>query len=239
MLRDYHDDRVRPGPAPVLEMRSEYAELDQSGFCEEGDRVHQTTSDAPVATAGAEDTGSIYEAAIAVFMQRSFRDFGHAEVAERAGVDITMVMRRWPNKAELLIDALAGAAGPLPVYHGESLRDGLLDVVTKLADLYATHGDLMAAVLYQLREHPDLDQAFRERYLLPRLACARKLFGTAVLREQLRPDADPRLILSLVPALMTYRTLVHDPVPDPGAAERLVDLIMLPLLLREPSGARG
>src|SRR6266566_5100152 len=119
MLRDYHDHRVRPGPAPVLEMRSEYAELDQSGFCEEGDRVHQTTSDAPVATAGAEDTGSIYEAAIAVFMQRSFRDFGHAEVAERAGVDITMVMRRWPNKAELLIDALAGAAGPLPVYHGE------------------------------------------------------------------------------------------------------------------------
>ncbi len=60
-----------------------------------------------------------------------------------------------------------------------------------------------------------------------------------MLREQLRPDADPRLILSLVPALMTYRTLVHDPVPDPGAAERLVDLIMLPLLLREPSGARG
>lgn len=53
--------------------------------------------------------------------------------------------------------------------------------------------------------------------------------GDAGLRAELLFVAT-RLVLSLVPALLTYRVLLRDPAPDEQLAERLVDAVLLPLL---------
>jgi hypothetical protein len=53
----------------------------------------------------------------------------------------------------------------------------------------------------------------------------------AMVRGDLRPEVDPRLMLRLVPALMTYRVLPRDPLPDAQPAELLVDTVLMPLLV--------
>jgi AcrR family transcriptional regulator len=175
---------------------------------------------------------SIHSAAITVFLARPYAEFTVEAVAEEAGVDPAALAPR--RAAELIIDALLDVAGPTIADPGtaDSLRTELLAIANGITRLYTEHSELMLAVLYRLRDNPDLDRAFRERYLLPRLTCARKVFGTAVLRAQLRPDADMGLILSLAPALLGYRAMIRDPGPDERFAERFVDSVLLPLLMK-------
>lgn len=180
---------------------------------------------------------TIFKAAAAAFLDRPYAEFCHEAVAERVGVDAEELRRRWPDKACLIVDVICDAAGPMIERPGggQSLRSELITVTAAVTELFWRHGELMLTTLQRMREHPDLDRAFRERYLLPRLECARRVFGTAVLRQQIRPGADMQLVLSLVPAVMTYRSLLRDPAPDPRMAEHLVDALLLPLLLSDKS----
>ena len=82
----------------------------------------------------------------------------------------------------------------------------------------------------RLPASPALDRAFRQRFVYPRVECVRHVFGRAVLRGELRPGADPLLVFSLVPALLSYRTMLRDPGPDPSLTDLLLDTILLPLL---------
>lgn len=175
---------------------------------------------------------AIYEAVLSTFKERTFRELTHLEVAARSGTDPNALLVRWPEIADLLVDAMVGNLFPLPPDPGDrGLRIELIDVIDRLVREFSLHGDVLVAVMSQLQSNPELDRAFRERFLLPRLAAAKKIFGRAMLRGELRPGADPRLIFSLAPALMSYRAMVRDPAPDPSIAEHLVDTLMLPLLL--------
>jgi hypothetical protein len=178
----------------------------------------------------------VFETTLALLAERPYSEFTHQEVGERAEVDLRLVLERWPRPADLIVDALVDAIGPIPDNPpGESLRAELVQVATWMAREFATHGDSLVRIMSQLRDHPELDQAFRERFMTPRLECTRKVLGRAMLRGDLRPEVDSRLILRLVPALMTYRVLLRDPMPDAQLAELLVDTVLLPLLARNGS----
>jgi hypothetical protein len=156
-------------------------------------------------------------------------------------VDVRVLLERWPRPADLVVDALLDAVGPMPDEPPDegSLRVELLFVVTWMAREFALYGDRLVRIMSQLRDHPELDQAFRDRFLTPRIERSRKVFGRAMLRGDLRPEVDPRMILKLVPALMTYRVMLRDPTPDAQLAELLVDTILLPLMVRNGNGTSG
>ncbi|MEO3783563.1 TetR-like C-terminal domain-containing protein [Actinocorallia sp. B10E7] len=174
----------------------------------------------------------IHAAALGVFRDVSDRRPDHEEIAALADVDGEALRRRWPGLDELLVEALASLL-PAPEDPGDlGLRAELRLLIEHLAREYAEHGELLVRVMARLSASPDLDRAFRQRILYPRVECVRRIFGRAVLRGELRPDADPRLIFSLVPSLLSYRTMLRDPAPDPSLADRLLDAVLLPLLLR-------
>lgn len=178
-------------------------------------------------------TGEVYAAALGVFRERSFADLDHAAVAGQSATEPRALARRWPRPADLLVDALVEEILPPPRDPGDrGLRTELIELTSVLAGEYARHGDLIVALLARLPHDPELNDVFRARILLPRLDCARKIFSRSILRAELRPDADPNLIFSVVPAIMTYRTMVGDPAPDRAFAEHVVDTVLLPLLLR-------
>lgn len=177
--------------------------------------------------------GEIYAAALGVFREQNFPPFTHSRVAELSGADEARLFQRWPRPAELLVEALAHGILTTPDDPGDrGLRAELLEVTIHLAREFALHGDLLVALMSRLPLDEELNQVFRERIILPRTEVARKIFGRAMLRGEIRPDADPRLIFSIVPALMTYRAMLRDPAPDPMAAEHLIDTLVLPHLLR-------
>jgi AcrR family transcriptional regulator len=175
---------------------------------------------------------AVYEAVLSIFKERAFLRLTHMEVAARSGTDPGALLLRWPEIADLLIEAMVETLFPIPEDPGDrGLRSELIDVIDRLVREFSLNGDILVAVMSQLQHNPELDRAFRERFLLPRIECTKKIFGRAMLRGELRPGADPRLVFSLVPALMSYRAMLRDPAPDPSIAEHLVDTLMLPLLL--------
>jgi hypothetical protein len=208
--------------SPTLSKTRRYPQSD------EGDVVHAVDGGTGF------KTGDVFETALALLSERPYAEFTHQEVGERAEVDLRLVLERWPRPADLIMDALLDAVGPMPDKPPDesSLRVELLYVATWMAREFATYGDCLVRIMSQLRDHPELEQAFRERYLTPRTEFTRKLLGRAMLRGDLRPEVDPRLILRLVPALMTHRVLLRDPMPDAQLAELLVDTVLLPLLVR-------
>ncbi|SEF54301.1 regulatory protein, tetR family [Thermomonospora echinospora] len=178
-------------------------------------------------------TDALLAAALAVLAERPYQEFGYAAVAERAGIEVEQLRHRWAHPAELAVEALVEALGPPGSEPSDAgLRAELLTVTTRLAHEFAVYGQALVGLLAALRHHPELDRAFRERFLLPRTECARRALGRATLRGEIRPEADPRLVLSLVPALFTFRVLLRDPTPDERLAERLVDAVLMPLLSR-------
>lgn len=176
--------------------------------------------------------GEIHAATLGVFRDASDRRPTHEEIAALADVDCEALRRHRPGLDELLVEALASLLPP-PEDPGDlgGLRAELHPLVAHLAREYAEHGELLVRVMAGLPSSPALDRAFRQRVLYPRVECVRHIFGRAVLRGELRPDADPRLIFSLVPALLSYRTMLRDPAPDPSLTDRLLDTVLLPLLL--------
>lgn len=176
--------------------------------------------------------GEIHAATLGVFRDASDHRITHEEVAALAQVDGDALRRRWPDPAELLVEALA-ALLPVPEDPGHlGLRAELRVIIEHLAREYAEHGEILIPIMSRLPADPDLDRAFRRHIVYPRVECVRKVLGRAVLRGELRPDADPLLVFSLVPALLSYRTMLRDPAPDPSVADHLLDTVLLPLLLR-------
>jgi hypothetical protein len=180
------------------------------------------------------ELGSVFETALAVLSERPYGEITHQEIAERAEADVRLLRQRWPRPADLIMDAFVDAVGPPPHEPPDegSLREELLYMAAWMAREFAAHGDGLVRILSQLRDHPELDQAYRERFLTPRLECARRVFGRAMLRGDLRPEVDPRMILRLVPALLTHRVLLRDPMADAQLTALLVDTVLLPLLVR-------
>jgi hypothetical protein len=208
--------------------RTQLSSTQRYSHSDEGDVVHAADG---ITGVKADD---VFETALALLSTRPFGELTHQEVAERTEVDVRLLLERWPRPADLIVDALLDEVGPMPDEPPDegSLRVELLFLATWVAREFAMHGDRLVRVMSQLRDHPELDQAFRERFLRPRIELSRKVFGRAMLRGDLRPEVDPHLILNLVPALMTSRVMLRDPTPDTQLAELLVDTILLPLMVR-------
>ncbi|MCD0450734.1 TetR/AcrR family transcriptional regulator C-terminal ligand-binding domain-containing protein [Actinocorallia sp. API 0066] len=175
--------------------------------------------------------GRIYAAVIDVF--REAQDVTHETVAERAGVSLPALRLRWPAAADLAMEALVAGCFPTPPDPGDlGLREELIVIISRLLSEQILHRDLVQALAARLPVDPELNRAYRRQVILPRNEVGRRILGRAVLRGEVDPEVDPDLVFSVVPAYLAYRTVLLDPVSDPGAAARLADALVLPLLRR-------
>jgi AcrR family transcriptional regulator len=155
-------------------------------------------------------------------------------VAARAGAGKATIYRRWANKAELVMDALAQ-----PV-----------DVVT-LPDTGSVVGDFEALIDAW---GDDIDQEFRTRLfsgLIPalvqfpelRVAFQKVVGGTEVVRAvlergvkrgEIAAPKDLDLVGSLFPALSLYRLVMFDERSDAQFARTVLHDLIMPVLLSAP-----
>ncbi|WP_460302436.1 TetR-like C-terminal domain-containing protein [Actinocorallia aurea] len=181
--------------------------------------------------AGSAARGRIYAAVIEAF--RADPDLTHEAVADRADVSLPALRLRWPMTADLLVEALVSGCLPCPPDPGDlGLREELVAFISALLREQALYRDLLAALAARLPVDPDLNRAYRRRIILPRNEVARRILGRAVLRGEVDPGADVDLAFSAVPAYLGYRMVLLDPITDPGAAGRLADNLVIPLLRR-------
>jgi AcrR family transcriptional regulator len=176
---------------------------------------------------------AIIEASIDLLLRDGYDRLSMEAVAAAAGVGKATVYRRWGNKAELVIDALASLKPAIDTIDSGTL-DG--DIELMIAASCSPHSQrllqVMVSICSALPREPDLLEAFKTRFTEPRIARIADMLVRAQRRGELSPDVDVAMAASLVPSLMLQRVLMTGEPAGRVYAEQVVGSVLLPVLGR-------
>ncbi|WP_406139476.1 TetR/AcrR family transcriptional regulator [Streptomyces sp. NBC_01089] len=210
-----------------------------------------TNEDAPDRTVGdhrrnPRRRGEELENAILTATVEELADVGYAgltmeRVAARARTGKATLYRRWPGRAELVIDACAVhrlSDAELP--DTGSLRSDVFAALRQLsARLSTSHGDILRGLLTEAMHDPEFARLVRERIHTAGPGPIQDVLWRAVTRGELEPwvPASRRATVA-ADLLRNHYLLFGAPIPDDVITE-IVDDVYLPLLLAPPSVSPG
>ncbi|MEU8249516.1 TetR/AcrR family transcriptional regulator [Nonomuraea sp. NPDC048916] len=150
-------------------------------------------------------------------------------IASRAGVGKTTIYRRWSNKEDLVLDALATLKAPLPPLAGVSVRDDLitlLDTMRREAGQTRTRC-VMNIALGDSDRYPRLLERFFDIAIEPRRQAMREVIRRGIASGELRPDIEVEMCMAILSGAMIWHTK-WGPAGDLPAdlAERIVDHVL-------------
>ena len=121
---------------------------------------------------------ALREAALALLADVGYDRLTLEAVAARARAGKTTIYRRWPGKAELVVDALVSAKRPLGSPDTGSLAGDLRAVAKGFASTESRFdARVTIGMLTALAHDTELREIFRERFLQPRMMVFRQLLG--------------------------------------------------------------
>jgi AcrR family transcriptional regulator len=159
-------------------------------------------------------------------------------VAKAAGVGKQTIYRWWPSRGALLVDAMVAGRGEVEIGvvdtgdFGGDLRAMLLAVVRVLT---GEHGPLLASLLGEMQQDPQLRVAFDEAIFEPVRGAYRVRLGTA--RRTLAADdtagwPDDDTILDLAFGPLWFRLLTRPDHLGEGFAHDVAELVVRALGVR-------
>ncbi len=185
---------------------------------------------------------AILDAALAVLAEIGYDAMTMDMVAAQAKAGKATVYRRWPSKAELVLDAVA------------RMKRSAVDL-DRLPDTGTLRGDLVALIKPQsleegartLRVMAGLasllahDQTFAEAVnaaiIEPWAAAHRALMQRAVDCGEIPAAADIETIAHVAPSMAAYRVLIQRKPFDRDFLVTLIDVLLLPALRAAPVAA--
>lgn len=174
---------------------------------------------------------AIIDATIDVLVRDGYDRLSMEGVAAAAGVGKTTVYRRWSNKAELVIDAMATLKPAIDTIDTGTLEGDIeLLIATSCSPRSQRLQQVMVSVCSALPREPDLLEAFRIRFTEPRIARIANMLERARSRGELGPEVDVAMAASLVPSLMLQRALMTGEPAGRAYAEQVVGSVLLPVL---------
>ncbi|WP_425955007.1 TetR/AcrR family transcriptional regulator [Xylanimonas sp. McL0601] len=181
----------------------------------------------------------ILDAARAELAERGYERMTMAGVAARAGAGKATVYRRWPSKAELVIDTIVCTA------QGALCLEDVPDTGSLRGDLAALralkHRDegvwgALAGIAAELQHSPELAAVAEERLVRPRVAVVRGLLERAAARGELAPGLNLDLIAMVPTAMLAYRLVMRGEGLDAAFLRSLTDDVLLPLATGRAGG---
>jgi len=178
---------------------------------------------------------AILDAAIEILAESGYERMTMDMVALRAKAGKATVYRRWPSKAEMVLDAVA------------RMKRGLVDL-GDLPDTGTLRGDLlalfrpqsveqadrkmraMAGVAAMLAQHPALAEAGHAAIVAPWVAANRTLIERARARGEAAAHAQVDTLAQLIPSLAAYRALIERRPFDHAFLVEILDGVLLPAL---------
>jgi AcrR family transcriptional regulator len=175
----------------------------------------------------------VFEATLALLDESGYGELSLEKVARRAGVSRPSLYRRWPNKAAVVVAALAEAAGTDPAPDTGRLEGDLLAVQREMAALYNTAfaRHVVPALLGDLVSHPELAQRFRAAYITPRRASVHKALDRARDRGEIT-GGDPELVCDLLAGPLLLEAFVLDRRVDDAYIRATVRAVMAALTVQ-------
>jgi AcrR family transcriptional regulator len=144
-------------------------------------------------------------------------------IAARASAAKTTIYRRWPSKADLVVDAIDTLNGDHEIADTGSLRT---DLHAMALDITGTQNHMVAmtvGMVTALAHDAELRRVFRERFIAPRMAEFRSIFERAIERGEMAPGHDLGLLARLFPALCLQQLVITGELPDATSACGLMD----------------
>jgi AcrR family transcriptional regulator len=174
----------------------------------------------------------ILAAAIDVLAETGFEGMTIDMVAARAKAGKATLYRRWPSKADLVLDAVAcmkAQIEPSSLPDTGTLRGDLVALIKPPSiEEGAKRLQVMAGLVSMLSQSPELAEAANAAIVEPRVALNRLLLLRAVDRGEISPDCDIDAIAMLMPAIAAFRTLVQRKPMDREFLISLIDGVVLP-----------
>jgi AcrR family transcriptional regulator len=161
-------------------------------------------------------------------------------VAQVSGASKTTIYKWWPSKGALALDGYFHAVEETLAF--PDTGDIAADLMTQVRAFVALIGQtpagrVLAELIGQAQTDPDLAAAFSEHYSLGRRRLAVEALERAQQRGQIRPEADPRVVVDQLWGAAYNRLLVPDEPLSDAFAVALVDNLMLGLRTGEDSPA--
>jgi AcrR family transcriptional regulator len=181
----------------------------------------------------------ILDAALEVLAETGYDGMTIDMVAARAKAGKATLYRRWPSKAELIIDAVAcmkrneNDLSHLP--DTGSLRGDLIALIKPLS---IKDGEkklqIMAGLMSMLSRDPGLADAANAAIVEPRAAANRTLMLRAIARGEISADCDIDVLSLISPSMAAYRVLILRKPVDRAFLVSLIDGVLMPAVGLSP-----
>jgi AcrR family transcriptional regulator len=128
-------------------------------------------------------------------------------IASEAGVGRMAIYRRWPNKAAIVMDAFVARVDPGTLFAASAdyLDSIRLQMRTMARAFRGKDGALLRILLAEAQHCPDVAEALRERWTMPRRKMAIAYFEQGIRGGWLRADIDPNTMIDVLYAPLYYR----------------------------------
>ncbi len=179
----------------------------------------------------------ILDAAAQLLEDRCIDDITVDAIAEHSGAGKATVYRWWPNKAAVLIEAFREhMSRELPFPNTGDFRQDVRQQLENFTHIVfrGRRGRVFRSFIAGAQADPEIATVFRETWIRPRRAEARRLFERYMVAGVARPDLDPDLAVELVFSPLYYRLLTGWGEITGDYLDRLVDTVLPALLKPKP-----
>jgi AcrR family transcriptional regulator len=154
---------------------------------------------------------AILRSTLRLLQETGFPDLSIEAIAADADVGKATVYRWWPNKAALVADAFSSSADEeLRFPNTGSVRDDVSIQMKHLVRvLRGRRGRIVAALIGGGQSDPELIQAFRDRFMMPRRQEAYETLRRGISRGELPADLDLDLTLDTLYGALYMRFLIR------------------------------
>ena len=175
------------------------------------------------------------EAALVLLAEVGYDRLTMDAVAARARAGKTTIYRRWPGKAELVVDALNSLKGIPDIPDTGSLRQDLRALAESITSAESRFGaQVTIGMVNALARDAELRRVFREKFIAPRMAGFRTVFERAVTRGEMPDGHDLDLLARVFPALALHQLAMSGELPDTRFAGQIMDEVVYPLATAQP-----
>ena len=175
---------------------------------------------------------AISDAVLAELASAGFGRLTFESIAERAGTGKSPLYRRWPDTMSLVMDTLSKLGSDPAAYTPTgSLRDDLIGLTWHMIRTQTgVEADAARSLLGEAHLYPELLARFTSQVLGPRFTSLTRLLQDAARRGEIAAECLTPVVLEVVHALITKRTLLDiEDLARRDIAE-IVDQVLLPLV---------
>jgi AcrR family transcriptional regulator len=171
----------------------------------------------------------ILDSAAQLLESRCFDEITVEAIAEQSGAGKATVYRWWPNKAAVLIEAFRERISrEMPFPDTGEFRQDVRQQMQNFTEIiyWGRRGKVFRSFIAGAQADPEIAEAFRELWIRPRRAEARKLFERYIAEGVARADLDPDLAVEMVYSPLYYRLLTGWGEITGEYLDRLLDTLL-------------